>query len=148
MPHSNRYARPRGEAARKLKEELGWSDRQIGKYFGGFHPSTILSCRRPRYEKKRNGPEPLTRENLLRQVWDLRRRVEWLEQRAGLPPLKVGQRRSGEELIPILPPRKARGGFLDDKGGSDRTQRLRLRGGAVNAITGHSTERSFYKNSP
>lgn len=88
MPHSNRYARPRGEAARRIKEALGWSDSQIGKHFGGFHPSTILSCRRPRH--KTMGPRPQTKENLLRQLWDLRRRVEWLEQRAGFPPIKVG----------------------------------------------------------
>jgi len=77
MPHARRYARPRGEAARRIKETLGWSDSQIGKYFGGFHPSTILSCRRPRYQKK-PGPKPPTFDNLLRQLWDLRRRVELL----------------------------------------------------------------------
>lgn len=99
MPHANRYAVPRGEAARQMKSELGWSDREIGKYFGGFHPSTILSCRRPHYVKKKPGPKPPTQENLLRQLWDLRRRVEWLEQRAGLPPIKVGTPR--EEIIPL-----------------------------------------------
>lgn len=100
MPHARRYARPRGEAARRIKETLDWSDSEIGEYFGGFHPSTILSCRRPVYVKK-PGPKTRSRDNLLRQIWDLRRRVEWLEQRAGLPPLKVGNRRAAEEFKPL-----------------------------------------------
>lgn len=104
MPHSKRYARPRGEAAREIKEALGWSDSQIGKYFGGFHPSTILSCRRPKFEPA--GRKPMTRENIVRQLWDLRRRVEWLEQRAGLPPMKVGDKRGTERAG--LPPIESR----------------------------------------
>ncbi len=103
MPHANRYARPRGEASRKLKDELGWSDSRIGKYFGGFHPSTILSCRRPRYEKRKPGPEPASRENLLRQVWDLRRRIEWLEQRAGFPPILTGKKPTGRDGVDFPP---------------------------------------------
>ena len=99
MPHSRRYARPRGEAARRLKAAFGWSDLEIGRYFGGFDRSTILSCRRPTYEPKKPGPKPPTPENLLRQLWDLRRRVEWLEQRAGLPPIKVGQKRRDADVM-------------------------------------------------
>ena len=40
----------------------------------------------------------MTRENIVRQMWDLRRRVEWLEQRAGLPPIKVGEKRKMERV--------------------------------------------------
>lgn len=104
MPHANRYARPRGEAARELKVALDWSDSQIGKYFGGFHPSTILSCRRPQYQPKTPGPKPWSRENLLRQIWDLRRRVEWLEQRAGLPAILLGKQPTGRDM-PEIPAR-------------------------------------------
>lgn len=98
-PHSARYARPRGEAARKLKETLGWSDSQIGDYFGGFHASTILKSRKPKYALRKRGRKPVTMEYLKIQLRELRNRVEWLEQRAMFPP-PVPQERAGTNSPP------------------------------------------------
>ena len=104
MPHARRYARQRGEVARRLKDELSWSDSKIGKYLGGFHPSTILSNRRTQYVKNPMGPKPATRDQVQRQVWDLRRRIEWLEQRAGFPPVVLGRKAEGRTGTNSPPP--------------------------------------------
>ncbi len=85
-PHVRRYASARGEAMARIHSELAWSYAEIGRYFGGFKASSVLRAVRRANQPPRpdaNGPKPITLPKLAARVRDLRRRIEWLEQRAG-----------------------------------------------------------------
>jgi hypothetical protein len=85
-PHIRRYAVPRSEAMARIHFECGWTFAAIGRHFGGFTPSSVLRAVQRAQKEQRlgsDGPKPLTLDTVAAKVRDLRRRVEWLEQRAG-----------------------------------------------------------------